>query len=63
MRAMALLLLLGGCATNAGLTDQCVPLYGGILVTLPQQGYRMPNGGFIPMSEILVMEDGGLWKC
>ncbi|MCC6776678.1 MAG: hypothetical protein IT537_08590 [Hyphomicrobiales bacterium] len=60
---VVLLVVLVNCANYPGLTDRCVPLYGGTLVTLPHQGYRMPDGGWIPMSEILVMSDGGVWKC
>lgn len=58
-----LIVVLAGCATNPGLTDQCVPLYGGQVVMLPRQGYRMPDGGFIPFEQIVVTNDGGVWTC
>ena len=58
--------LLCSCATYPGARDangNCVPLYGGTLVTLPQAGYRLSDGTFIPMDQITVMKDGGVWKC
>jgi hypothetical protein len=64
--AIMAVLLLSGCANYPQVYadgSSCVPLYGGTLVTLPKAGYRMPDGGFIPMEELLVMRDGGVWKC
>jgi hypothetical protein len=64
--AATIALLLGSCASYPGARgDQgnCVPLYGGTLVTLPEAGYRLSNGAFIPMDQITVMGDGGVWKC
>jgi hypothetical protein len=64
--AIIAVLLLAGCANYPHVYadgSSCVPLYGGTLVTLPNAGYRMPDGGFIPMEELLVMRDGGVWKC
>ena len=66
MILMAAALMLCSCASYPGATDDdgnCVPLYGGTLVTLPKPGYRLADGGFIAMDQIVVMKDGGIWKC
>jgi hypothetical protein len=61
----AVALMLCSCATYPGARDDgnCVPLYGGTLVTIPKSGYRLSDGGFISMDQIVVMKDGGIWKC
>jgi hypothetical protein len=64
--AAVTVLLLCSCASypgSRGDNGNCVPLYGGTLVTLPKAGYRLSDGSFIPMDQIIVMKDGGLWKC
>ena len=63
--AAAALMLAGRASYPGGRTEHgnCVPLYGGTLVTLPKPGYRFADGSFIPTDQIVVMKDGGLWKC
>ena len=64
--AAAMALLLCSCASYPGARGEggnCVPLYGGTLVTQPKAGYRLSDGVFIPMDQITVMSDGGVWKC
>jgi hypothetical protein len=60
------LMLLASCATYPGARNEdgnCVPLYGGKFETLPKAGYRFSDGGFIPMEQLIIMKDGGVWKC
>jgi hypothetical protein len=63
--AAATALLLCSCASYPGARGDgnCVPLYGGTLMTLPKPGYRFSDGSFIPMEQLIIMKDGGVWKC
>ncbi|MGD9769470.1 MAG: hypothetical protein AB7U62_17685 [Pseudolabrys sp.] len=43
--------------------NDCFVVTGVQHVTLPEPGYRLPSGEFIPESETLPSPDGAYWRC
>jgi hypothetical protein len=43
--------------------DDCVTVAGVRTVALPEPGYRLPGGEFVPQAEAQPSPDGRFWRC